>query len=1159
MKKYFWVILLSVFVLGGINADALNFNAASLKDNRMYESLDRGLVVMKTADGIYLSWRLDKSEDDVYGKAENNVSFAVYRNGVKITEVDNTTNYIDKTADISDFKSYEYSVAPIIGGIEMEQCTAVTAFSSGDNYFDIPLEKPDDITLDDGITYSYIIGDCSCGDIDGDGKYELIVLWDANRKDNSSSGYTGNVLLDAYEIDDKGGKKLWRIDLGKNIRAGSHYTQFLVYDFDLDGKAELMLKTAPGSKDGLGNYITDASDISDIKNTDNTAIYVDNGGRILDGDEFLTVFDGETGSALDTIYYPVQRISAEIWGDTYGNRVDRFLANVAWLDGEKPYAIYMRGYYFGDTSERSGICAIRLDENKKLICDYCFDTYNPDVYTDKINSASYNSNGYYKGVLGYTDGNEKYVGQGNHNCTVADVDGDGKDEFITGALCMEINENNEFTPRWCTFLGHGDALHIGDYDPTHNGYEFFTVHEEGNHANPFTQTKTDFGMSVIDADTGEILKHVPAGGDTGRGMMANLGMGGYYQFYAAGLSTPYAAAGNNIFGRLTDFNITSYAFRVFWDGDLYDELLDSGSAYGNPKITDYDETSGTLKASKIRSAAVINGTKSTPALQADLFGDWREELLFPVYDSSIDTYHTDYTVMRVFVSNIYTDYKIASLMQDSVYRSGVAAEQTAYNQPPHIGFYLDTEAFNGKFKELSVSTDKTEYKVGEAFDISSLKVNAVYEDVTIALDSEDYSVSGYDAYSAGSQTIAVSKVIDGIKRTAEFCVSVDSPFGCDENGIVNKFTGDAEKVILPNSIDNICITGMDINLTNSGIKEIYIYQKELSFSDNTVFNDDTVIYSYENSSAYRYALEHSLKWKSVYYSYFLSQNFEGEEYSGFSCLQKTSREDAMMTIGDITYCGGGCGKGSDGYTGFYSVDTANNRYLKAIAGRRANADRYAFFDLNTPLDVTKVNNFVLSMDLYFETDNDVGYIAIGNDTQTLTSVYPDEYCINRGQWYKYKIVYDGETIREYVYNSDECVYSKEIESNITSVSRIWFPRSDSGASVTSNKVTYIDNLEIYSLFKYEKTQLTVLNDLILSAYMTTTDDKIVFTIQTNKDADINVYAFSHDESGNVIKTLKSKANKINGVYISEFPNQDFDNIVLWNEDMMPLTEKINIR
>lgn len=500
---------------------------------------------------------------------------SIYKNGQFLATETYSTNYIDPNGTSSD----TYQVAPIVNGVEGEKCDSVAPFASGSNYFDIPVDRPKStltttttITTDENgnelpenqwhtetKVNEYTIGDTSCGDLDGDGEYELIVKWDCASRDNSQASLTGNVYLDAYKLN---GKKLWRIDLGKNIRAGAHYTQFLVYDFDMDGKAEVACKTAPGSIDGAGKYVSETSSVEEIRNAnDNTVSYVNQNGYILDGNEYFTAFDGETGKTIDTIYYPIPRLDYESWGDTNGNRCDRYVARVAWLDGQRPYAVYWRGYYMGRNGrQRHGACGISL-ENGVLNPKYKFDTYSED--TDA-----------------YTPGNEKYVGEGNHNMTVADVDDDGNDEFISATLCYEVNDEDKLMPKWYGGRQHGDALHIGNYDPTNNNFEYFSVHEHG-----------DFGMTLIDAKTGEEAFHVSDSNDTGRGLIANTGMGGYYQMSSN--AGTYVAYGNNVFKKVNAS--MGQNFRIFWDGDLYDEELDLSSmvvkAYYSDKtsktITDY--------------------------------------------------------------------------------------------------------------------------------------------------------------------------------------------------------------------------------------------------------------------------------------------------------------------------------------------------------------------------------------------------------------------------------------------------------------------------------------------------------------------------------------------------------------------------------------------
>ena len=792
MKKLLCTVLSTVFAIS--SAAALNMSAYADSTNtqqvsynywynsstgytdenvhtRQMEKLDRGLIAIKTDGGVYLSWRLFDSEDNIFGSADKNVSFNVYRDGKKISEVATKTNYVDSTV------GKNYSVAPVINGVEGEKCNAVTVYNN--SYFDIPLLKPDDETIYDPsgtelATYSFFPADCSTGDVDGDGEYEIIVKWTSSERDVGSPGdpaYSGTVHLAAYKLD---GTKLWKndIELGKNVYSSAHTVQFLVYDFDGDGKSEVMCQTSLGSKDGQGKYVSNAAqtdeEIKAITDEENSTADYRGYGRITEGKEFLTVFNGETGVAMDTINLPTTRGSENgvDYGDDFGNRSNRFVSDIAYLDGEKPYAIYLRGYYFGrNGKQRTSIAGISWD-GTALSPTYRFDTQ--------------------KGQEGYYDGAYQYVGNGNHNCTVADVDNDGKDEFITGALCMEVNDDNEFRPKWCTYLQHGDALHIGNYDPTHTGFEFFTVHEDsGTNSLSGNDITLDFGMSVIDAETGNIMFHEGASADTGRGVMANVGAGGYYQIWSAKNSARQSNGGTDFTTAtsLTGRNTPSMNFRIFWDGDLYDNLLDGAN------ITDWNgRNMSNIFSARNYDCVSINGTKANPSLQADLFGDWREEVVYPT---------TNGTALRVFSTTDTTDYKIKTLMQDPVYRSGVAAEQTAYNQPPHVGFYMGKEVFDTRtLTSIAVTTQptKTSYVPGESFDRTGMVVKANYSDGT-SEEINTYTVSEIDKDIIGEQTLTVSY----LGKTTDLKITVKS---------VSRITAQTSKSIyyLGENIDKNTIT-----------------------------------------------------------------------------------------------------------------------------------------------------------------------------------------------------------------------------------------------------------------------------------------------------------------------------------------------------------------
>ncbi|OME95493.1 rhamnogalacturonan lyase [Paenibacillus amylolyticus] len=566
---------------------------------RQMEYLDRGVVAVKTGTGVFVSWRL-------LGTEGSNVSFNVYRDGTKVnaTPITNSTNL----QDASGTSSSKYTVRAVVSGTE--QAASAVASVWGNNYLSVPLSVPAGGTTPDGVAYTYSANDASAGDLDGDGEYELIVKWDpSNSKDNSQSGYTGEVFIDAYKLN---GTRLWRISLGKNIRAGAHYTQFMVYDLDGDGKAEVAMKTADGTRDGTGVVIGDAS--KDYRNSS---------GYVLSGPEFLTVFNGQTGKALSTVNYEPARGNVSSWGDNYGNRVDRFLAAIAYLDGERPSLVMARGYY-----TRTVLVAYNW-RNGQLTKQWTFDSN--------------------------TSGNSGYAGQGNHNLSVADVDGDGKDEIVYGAMAVDDNGKGLYT----TGLHHGDAMHLSDLDPDRPGLEVFQVHE----------TPSNAGVEFRDAGTGQLIWGVKTTKDIGRGMAADIDPR-YKGAEVWADGSLYTAKGQ----KLGTILPSSTNFGIWWDGDLLRELLDSNRIdkwnYAN------STTMNLLTASGVSSN---NGTKSTPNLQADLFGDWREEVVWRTNDSS---------ALRIYTTTAVTDKRIYTLMHDPVYRLGVAWQNVAYNQPPHTGFYL---------------------------------------------------------------------------------------------------------------------------------------------------------------------------------------------------------------------------------------------------------------------------------------------------------------------------------------------------------------------------------------------------------------------------------------------------------------------------------------
>ncbi len=514
-------------------------------------------------------------------------------------------------------------------------------------YLSIPLIPPADGVTPAGEAYSYTANDASLGDLDGDGQYEIVLKWDpTNSHDNAHTGYTGNVFLDAYRLD---GTRLWRIDLGRNIRAGAHYTQFLVFDFDGDGRAEVAMKTGDGTVDGTGSVLGDGdadwrSTGGEVPQQDRTGAKVladgtkvaPMQGRIVKGPEYLTVFEGLTGKALATAPYdpprypggnPTPAQLAASWGDGYANRSDRFLAGVAYLDGHLPSMVFGRGYY-----ARTAIAAWDWRDGQ-LTERWLFDSSAP--------------------------GNGDYAGRGNHQLSIADVDGDGRDEVIYGSMAVDDNGKG----LWTQPLFHGDTMHVGDLDPARPGLEKFGVFED-------VRQNGGLGSALLDARTGAVLWSKPAEEDTGRGLSADIDPRHYgEEFWAANSDRLFDTKGQPIGPRPRQTN-----FAIWWDGDLLRELLDGTT------ISKWDWQRGVAEPLLApEGLASNNGTKATPALQADLIGDWREEVIWR---------RADNRELRIYSTPFPTEHRFVSLMQDPVYRAGVAWQNTAYNQPPHTGFYL---------------------------------------------------------------------------------------------------------------------------------------------------------------------------------------------------------------------------------------------------------------------------------------------------------------------------------------------------------------------------------------------------------------------------------------------------------------------------------------
>ncbi|WP_222913650.1 rhamnogalacturonan lyase [Natrinema sp. SYSU A 869] len=593
------------------------------------ESLDRGLVAVPVEDGVLVRWRL-------FGTDPADLGFHVYRDGKRMNNkpITDSTNYLDPDGT----RDSTYAIRPVGigraggernggrgGGRKPGMSKSVGVWDN--QYKEIPLNKPDPVEGENGETVTYHANDASVGDLTGDGTFDIVQKWTpSNSKVNPLDGYTGDVLLDGYTIE---GEHLWRINLGQNIQAGPAYTSFAVYDFDGDGKAELAMRTSDGTTDGAGTVIGDPD-----------ADHTTEDGRILEGPEYLTVFDGETGEALATEDFEPARGDVCDWGDCYGHRVNHFLPTPAYLDGERPSIVMGRGYY-----EKTMVAAWDFRDGE-LTTRWIFDS---------------------------TEDNEEYEGQGNHQLSIADVDGDGKDEIVYGAMVVDHDGTGLYSTGW----SHGDALHVSDFVPDREGLEVFQPHEYGS-----------YGATLRDAGTGELLWGKGGGEkDIGRAMIADVDPN--YTGAEAWAVKPLTDGGLGTWTahgeQIRENAIGSANSAIWWTGDLHRELLDHDflgwdAGYGVGWIKKWNPETEELDLLKsFEGTHSNNSSKGNPCFSGDILGDWREEVIWRTEDSE---------ALRLYATPHETDHRLYTLLHDPQYRVALSWQNVIYNQPPWPSYFL---------------------------------------------------------------------------------------------------------------------------------------------------------------------------------------------------------------------------------------------------------------------------------------------------------------------------------------------------------------------------------------------------------------------------------------------------------------------------------------
>lgn len=628
-----FLVLASITSSGAQNPEKVKVPNYSSRIQK--EQLGRGLTAIHHGSGkVSVSWRyLDKDPIDIafdlYRRTDDGE--AVRLNDKPITQ---STFFTDMQVDIRKDNTYLLKISTPAAS---EQPTeyALTAERARYPYLRIPMQQvPGDSD------WRYAPNDASVGDLDGDGEYELVIKRENKGFDNSHSGLcNGGPILEAYKMD---GRMLWRVDLGENIRQGAHYTQLMVYDFDGDGKAEVAVKTAEGTRFGDGMVIgdTDGDGITDYvdRNPDSPTY-----GKILQGPEFLSVIEGTTGRELARTSY-ISRGEPNEFGDRKGNRVDRFLGGAGYFDGRRPSILICRGYYAKTVLEAWDF------RNGKLTRRWRFST------TD--------DGGKYK----------SYEGQGNHNLRIGDVDGDGKDEVTYGACLIDHDGTGGYNTR----LGHGDAIHLTDIDIDRPGLEVWDCHEH---------VPSRAGSELRDARTGALIWGIPAIEDVGRAMTADIDprFRGC-EVWSSATGGIYTADGRLITDKRAPVNMA-----VWWTGDLNRELLDGARSQGwtdrNVRLCKWNgDGLDEIPLPGQEEVILNNGTKSNPCMQADLLGDWREEIVVRTKDNR---------EVRIYMTDYPTDYRFHTLMNDPIYRWSVLTENIAYNQPTQPGFYLGSDL--GKF------------------------------------------------------------------------------------------------------------------------------------------------------------------------------------------------------------------------------------------------------------------------------------------------------------------------------------------------------------------------------------------------------------------------------------------------------------------------------
>jgi len=606
----------------------------SVNAQRKMDSLDRGLVAVNMNNGSnqgnFVSWR-------ILGEEYYDVTYNIYRDGTKLNSTPLTvSNYTDSGGS----SSSSYTVSAVINGVEQAQCSAVTPWSSAyqrttwgttvhrtyAGYKDITLQNVYSRNGTD-VTSSYSPNDAEVADLDGDGELEIIIK--RRNTDDADALYVtmSDPAYDVFEAYKMDGTRLWWIDAGPNmVSGGSHEFNLIAYDWDLDGKAEIVLRGADDMIIHMSDGTTQTIGTSGV-DTRSSVSHVANMTYTNTGNEYLIYMNGETGKPYQVMTYPLARGSASDWGDSYGHRSSKYFFGAPYLDGRKPSIFLARGIY-----------------TKIMMAAYDVDASSHSLTQKWTWSCS--------------DSSSDWYGQGYHNYVVADVDWDGRDEIVYGSMVIDDNGLGLST----TGFGHGDAQHVGDFDPYRHGQEVFACNED------------EPSMNYRDATTSDVYYRLEGTEDDGRALCGNFSNdypGSLGRSTQSGMVSTVTDAVIDDATSLIDWSDLN--FRIYWDGDLLDEILNSPGTEKEAKI----DKPGSGRIFTSSGCNMNNSSKNHPCFSGDILGDWREEIIVRCG-----------TNIRIYTTAIASDYGIYTLWHDMQYRQAMVWQMHAYNQPPHPSFFL---------------------------------------------------------------------------------------------------------------------------------------------------------------------------------------------------------------------------------------------------------------------------------------------------------------------------------------------------------------------------------------------------------------------------------------------------------------------------------------